>query len=192
MTVADVLSSSGYSCRPLDEDHYLDDFECGHGGSLADWLRLRAPRFHAEDLCRVWILSPEDRNDKVLGFYTLSGHLVEIGSIARRERYNDRDNGSMIGAMGRAPAQLLGKFALDTTCQGKGLSKLLMACSYATYLAGAEQAGSKYLVVEARGARVIEFYESLGFVRSSQVRDGLTSLYRTTTAIRCEMAAILA
>lgn len=192
MSLELLLRGTGFECVPIKPEHFLLDFECGHGGELGDWLRRHAQTYHDENLSRVWILARSSAPETVAGYFTLSSHSVEIGTIARRQRYDDSKNGNEVNRVGRMPAQLLGKFALDQSNQGIGLGVLLMSCAYATYLASADYAGCKYLVAEARKPELVAYYERMGFVASEAVRSGLTSLYRSTSAIRADMSAILA
>lgn len=191
MSLESLLLGTGFECVPINPEHFLLDFECGHDSALGDWLRGHAQTYHSENLCRVWVLARSSTPESVAGYFTLSSHSVEVGAIARRQRYDDPRNGNEVNGVGRMPAQLLGKFALDQNQQGKGLGRLLMSCVYATYLASADHAGCKYLVVEARKPELVTYYQQMGFIASDAVRGGSTSLYRSTSAIRADITAIL-
>lgn len=185
--VVDVLAAKSYSCHRLNVDHLLIDFECGHGDTLADWLARHALPYQQEDLCAVWVMSPLDDDCAVHGYFTLSSHVIALDEINRRDRREDPGNGNRVSSVGRAPAQLLGKFAVDTSRQGSGLATLMMLAAYDHFLASAEHAASKYLVIEAREPKIVSYYERrYGFVRSTR-GDELTSLYRTTAAVRADV-----
>ena len=185
--VVDVLAAQRYACRRLHGDHLLIDFECGHGGALADWLARHALPYQQEDLCAVWVMSPLDDDCAVHGYFTLSSHVIALDEVNRRDRREDPANGNRVNSVGRAPAQLLGKFAVDSNLQGSGLATLMMLAAYDHFLASAEHAASKYLVVEAREPKIVSYYESkYGFVRTTHSRE-LTSLYRTTAAVRADV-----
>jgi len=191
--LADILAQAdaGYTCSPLSHDHFLMDFDCGHDHSLDDWLNKHANTYQDEGLAQVRVLSPLDDPSCVLGYFTLAAHTIETSAIGRRDRHNDAVNGNIVNSLGRLPATLLGKLALDKGCQGKNLGRLLMACVYVEHLEVARHAGCKYLVVEARVPRLVTYYQALGFTRSSGERDGLVSLYKATSAIEAEVAQIL-
>ena len=193
MKLADILAQAdaGYTCSLLTQDHFLMGFDCGHDHGLDDWLNKYANAYQAEGLAQVRVLSPLGDPSSVIGYFTLAAHTIETSAIGRRDRHNDALNGNIVNSLGRLPATLLGKFALDKGCQGKGLGNLLMACVYAEHLEAARHAGCKYLVVEARVPRVVTYYQDLGFTRSSGERDGLVSLYKATSVIKAEMNQIL-
>ena len=47
-------------------------FDAGpRGAALTDWLNDYAAAYHAEGLCKVWILCPIDNPSDVLGYFTL-------------------------------------------------------------------------------------------------------------------------
>jgi len=190
----EVLSATGYSCAPLCQDHVLMDFECGHadsrGRSLADWLRDHGPAYQREKLCQVWILGHDGRTD-VLGYFTLSPHSIASESINRNDRFDDPSDANEVASLPLKPAFLLGKFALDRSVQGGKLGVLLMSCVYAVHLAAAQQTGGNFLVVDAREPELVSYYEKFGFVRSRQVQNGLTSLYRPTSAIQADLDGVL-
>jgi hypothetical protein len=186
-----VLAAKGYSCVPLCGDHFLMDFECGHGGDMAAWLRDHATAYQHEKLSQVWVLTNLSTNS-VRGYFSLSPRSIALESIVRNDRYDDKGNANEVSHLPHIPANLLGKFALDESVQGRDTGVLLMACVYAVHLSSVEQVGGKYLIVEAREPRLVTYYEQrFGFVRSLQARDSLVSLYRPTSIIEADMQAAL-
>lgn len=189
MTFDAVLDGTGYQCAPLSEDHFLMDFQCGHGDSLATWLRDHAKAFQEEKLCQVWILSPAINDSQVLGYFTLSLHSIVPDLIRKADKYVDKRNANEVANVERIPAILLGKFALDESVQGRSLGTALMMCAYAAHLAAVTKAGGKYMIVEAREPELVSYYERFGFVAAS-ANSSLVSLYRPTSAIEADMAAL--
>lgn len=63
------------------------------------------------------------------------------------------------------PAFLLGKFALDISLQGKGLSRLLIADAIFEANKASQVAAARYLVVDALTPNLVDLYEKFGFKR---------------------------
>ena len=186
MTSLETLyEASGLACTPLCEDHFLLDFQCGHGNALAEWLQSKARAYQEENLCQVWVMHPKNEPERVTGYFTLSSHSVTSDVIMRKDRTVNKGNGNEVAAVGRMPAQLLGKFALDVAKQGSGHGQLLMLGVYSKYLEVAHNSGSKFLIVEAREPQLVSYYQDkYGFMVAAGQRDGVTSLYRATAGIQ--------
>jgi hypothetical protein len=63
-------TANEYVCTRLNDDHYLQNFDCGHDSNLTDWLQTKAHAYVEEDLCSVWVLSPARDPEDVAGFFT--------------------------------------------------------------------------------------------------------------------------
>lgn len=107
-----------YSVRKLDEEHYLEFFETttssGEGTELGEWLQTKAREYQKLHRSVVWIMGDADDPEDVIGYFTLSGYQITGGSLRKRLR-------SGIEPSQTHPAHLLGKFALRTEGQGKGM-----------------------------------------------------------------------
>mgnify|MGYP000843746007 FL=1 len=183
MTSVDaLLEQQGYVCEPLSEDHWFMNFDAGpRGAALTDWLNDHAAPYHAEGLCKVWILCPTDNPSDVLGYFTLSAHSVVVSDIGKRDRAVSKDNANRVNNLPSLPAQLLGKFALDESLQGKGLGELLMLAVFDRYLQAEKTIGCKFLIVEAREEALANYYATrYGFRRSKTPQGGLIALYLST------------
>lgn len=187
----ELLGAHGLVCEPLDEDHWLMDFETGRDERLDRWLNDKAHRYQTEDLCRVSILRKEGTPQTIVGYFALAAHSVESEDVARGDRVVDQVNGGMVGAMRAYPASLLGKFALDKEFQGGQMGALMMSCVYEQHLETAERSGVKFLVTEAQNKNLVDYYSGrYGFVAASNGVAGKTPLYKATSGIRLEMNAI--
>lgn len=190
--IVEFLAGLGWRLRRMDSDHYTATFDCGRDEQMTKWFGRTALKWQNEDMCSVWILSPQDNETAVYGFFTLSSHLIIPGNVAKDDRASLAESRSWVnGLKNPFPAQLLGKFALDKDQQGKGLSLPLMLCVYVKHLEAAEVAGAKFLVVDVQEEALVNYYqERFGFIRSSQ--EGAAQMYRPTKAIREDVAKALA
>lgn len=186
------LADAGLQLRKMDDDHFVDFFDCGHDAAMDKWFCETALKWQREDMCAVWVLSPLDQPADPLGFFTLSAHQIIPSNVNKAHKAADASNKSWVNNLQKAfPAQLLGKFALDGSQQGKGLGQVLMLCVYAKHLEAADAAGAKFLVVDVQEDDLVSYYsERYGFVRSGFAGEA-AQMYRPTSVIRQELADIL-
>ncbi len=189
MTSVDaLLEQQGYVCELLGEDHWFMNFDAGpRGAALTDWLNDHAAPYHAEGLCKVWILCPTDNPSDVLGYFTLSAHSVKVGDTGKRDRTVSKHNANRVNNLPSLPAQLLGKFTLDKALHGKGIGELLMLAVFDHYLQAEKTIGCKFLIVEAREEALADYYAKRhGFRRNKTPQGGLTALYLSTANLRLQ------
>ena len=156
-----------YSVRKLDEEHYLGFFETttssGEGTELGDWLQTKAREYQKLHRSVVWIMGDADDPEDVTGYFTLSGYQITGESLTKRLR-------SGIGLSQTHPAHLVGKFALRTDGQGKGIGELLMLEVFRKYRDVADISGSRFLCLHVQNKELEKYYHGrYGF---STVSDG--------------------
>lgn len=111
----------------------------------------------------MWIMGDADDPEDVIGYFTLSGYQITGESLTKRLR-------SGIGLSQTHPAHLLGKFALRTDDQGKGMGELLMLEVFRKYRDVVGISGSRFLCLHVRNKELEKYYdERYGF---STVSDG--------------------
>lgn len=141
--------------RPIGASDDTSDFDCGEP-SLNAYLAERALTNHLADLARCYVCIDRDTST-VLGYYTLSAVAVERSNLSARVRRN---------APSPVPAVLLGRLAIATHAQGRGLGRLLVRDAVLSTLAAAHRIGVRILLVHALHEAAAHFYETLGFRRS--------------------------
>jgi predicted N-acetyltransferase YhbS len=139
--------------RPIHPEDNLTGFDCGNP-ILNDWLRERAVRSEAARDARTYVVIAEGGN--VVGYYCLSAFSVARAStgggwLARN-------------APDPVPAVLLGRLAVDATCQGSGLGASLLADAIDNAARVAELIGARALVVDAIDDAAYRFYEHHEFI----------------------------
>lgn len=134
----------------LTGQHDLSSFDCGEE-TLNVWLRKRALSNHKQGASKTYVICEKNR---VIGFYSLATGVVSstkaVGSIKR----NMPDPIPMI---------LLGRLAVDQTCQGKGLGQALLKDAILRTLQAADIVGIRGLFVHAISDEAKRFYENNGF-----------------------------
>lgn len=167
-----------YSVRKLDEEHYLEFFETttssGEGTELGEWLQSKAREYQKLHRSVVWIMGDADDPGDVIGYFTLSGYQITGDSLTKRLR-------SGIGLSQTHPAHLLGKFALRTDDQGKGMGELLMLEVFRKYCDVASISGSRFLCLHVQNQQLEEYYDGrYGFSTVSD-RNGYPKLMVIST-----------
>ena len=138
---------------PLNEGHILDQFECGEP-ALDDWLRRRALANQASDASRTFVTC---RGARVVGYYALAAGSITSSEAPGRLRRNMPDP---------IPVMVLGRLAVDSREQRKGLGALLLRDAVERTRRLASEMGMAGIVVHAISAEAKRFYQHWGFVES--------------------------
>jgi ribosomal protein S18 acetylase RimI-like enzyme len=146
---------TGYRIRPLDAAVGAGDFRCGQQ-PLDDYIRRFASQDVRRNVARVFVATPDSEPQRLAGYFTLSAGSVACSELppawARKlPRYP-------------VPIALIGRLAVDTSFQGRGLGSILLvdACRKVAH-AGAVLAVAG-IVVDAKNAAAEAFYRHLGFI----------------------------
>jgi GNAT superfamily N-acetyltransferase len=155
----------------LGRQHDRTTFGCGQP-LLDDWLKLRAGQYEKKNLARTYVaVRPGDT--AVRGYYAISSHRVAFEALP-----DDQAKG-----LPRidVPVILLGRLAVDRSCQGQGLGALLLidALRRAQFLA--DRIGIRALEVDAIDDAARDFYQRFGF---TPLADAPRHLYLPLQAIR--------
>lgn len=189
--LSEFLAGKGLQLRRMDDNHYVEFFDCGRDDNMTKWFCTLARKWQDEDMCAVWVASPLDNDAEALGFFTLSAHQIIPGNVVKGDKASHSVNRSWIhGLTHPYPAQLLGKFALDRSRQGTGLGALMMLSVYAKHVEAADVSGAKFLVLDVRDDQLVAYYQRrYGFVRSGLPGE-MAQMYRPTSVIRRELREV--
>jgi predicted N-acetyltransferase YhbS len=138
--------------EPLNENHILDQFDCGKHESLTTWLKRHALVSQAARSSRTFVVH---RAGHVVGYYALAA------SSVRREDASSR------AAKGQPahpiPVILLARLAVDKSEQGRGLGSALLKDALQGCLRAAEAIGVRAVLVHAIDEEAKNFYRRFGF-----------------------------
>lgn len=151
-TVADL---SGRLTPPekLSANHDLTQFSCGEP-SLDHWLRNRALQNDKSDASRTYVVCT---GRCVVGYYAIAAGAVAHTEAATRVKRNMPDP---------VPVILIGRLAVDSRFQGRGLGADLLRDAVLRILQAAEIAGIRAILVNAISMNAKRFYEKYGFISS--------------------------
>lgn len=139
--------------QPIDETHHIDAFDCGVP-VLDHWLKRRARANQASGASRSYVVC---ENQRVVAYYALASGAVEIESATGRLRRNMPDP---------VPVAVLGRLAIETSFQGRGLGRAAMRDAARRVLHAADVIGIRGMLVHALSPEAEAFYRAVGFEAS--------------------------
>lgn len=134
----------------LGTDHIVEDFDCGTA-VLNEWLQTKALHNQHAGSSRTWVVLD---GRLVVAFYTSSTAVLMRRHATKRAARNQPDP---------LPAVLLGRLAVDTKYQGRGLAAALLKHFVLKSLEVAELTGVRLLLVHAKNDTARRFYVRHGF-----------------------------
>lgn len=150
--------TKGLRVEPLDGKlHDRASFTCGVE-SLDAYLKTQASQDVRRKANAVFVLVGRDEPRRVLGYFTLCASALAPGAIPDAARKH----------LPRYPlvsATLIGRLAVATSHQGRGLGPALLVRALRKACESAAVVGSSMVVVDALDERAVSFYSAHGFVR---------------------------
>lgn len=137
----------------LSERHQLDNFSSGEV-SLDEWLKRRARANQLSDSSRTFVVAD---GDAVIGYYCLAAGAIGRDDAPRALRRNRPDP---------IPVMVLGRLAIHSDHQQKGIGTALLRDAITRTLLAAEHVGVSALLVHALSLDAKRFYLSRGFIES--------------------------
>lgn len=142
--------------RPIQEDDAVKDFSCGKP-PLDDFLKQRAFKNEGK-ASRTYVVcsATGEHAGSVAAYYSLAAGAVaheNAPAWAKRNMPNP------------IPVFVLGRLAVDSAHQGKGLGKALLKEAIQRTLEASRTIGARALVVHAVDDEAIGYYASWGFRR---------------------------
>lgn len=137
----------------LTETHELDLFQCGNI-TLDEWLRRRARANQVSGASRTYVVADAMR---VVGYYCLASGALDQAEAPSAIRRNMPDP---------IPMAVLGRLAIDSNWQGKGIGVALLQDAVARTAQAAAIMGIRGILVHAISNEAKAFYERYGFQAS--------------------------
>jgi len=144
-----------YSIRPLDASACTVGFNCGEP-ALDEYLKRYATQDVKRGVARVFVASPSEQAETVMGYYTLSAASIAADTLPEKWRKK----------LPRypVPAALLGRLAVSQQAQGQGLGSVLLADACKRVAAVREILAVAAIVVDAKSPDIAAFYQHFGFI----------------------------
>ncbi len=145
-----------YSIRPFEKVAGVASFRCGQA-PLDEYILRYASQDLKRNVARVFIATPADDHDKLAGFFTLSVGGVSCAVLPE----------SLVKKLPRypVPVALIGRLAVDSSFQGKGLGSILLVDACRKVAQASSTLAVAGIVVEAKDAAAVAFYRHFGFLK---------------------------
>ena len=136
--------------EPLNPHHDLESFASGEE-SLDRWLKRRALKNQATGASRTFVACEGRR---VVAYYALASSAVTADATPGRFRRNMPDP---------IPVVVLGRLAVDTSWQGRGIGRALVRDAALRVMQAASVIGVRGMLVHALSSEAKNFYVRIGF-----------------------------
>lgn len=140
----------------LTRRHDRAAFDCGVA-ALNDYLRRYARQNHESGGAKTFVAGAVDSPNTVLGYYTISPGAIDFADVPEAAKRG----------LGRyeVPVFRLGRLAVSTSEQGRGLGGELLMAAGERALAVAEVVGGVALAIDAKDDAAALWYERFGALR---------------------------
>lgn len=144
-----------YRVESLSQDHDRSHFSCGNP-QLDEYLRKFVNQDRKRYATAAYVLVRQG-DPTVCGYYTLSSLSIDPGELPE-------ETIKQLPRYPAIPATLLGRLALDQSCQGEGLGEFLLMHALKLSLSQADKVGAAAVVVDAINDAASRFYQHFGFI----------------------------
>ncbi len=141
-------------CVPITDEDAASDFDCGVP-ALNTYFHKRAISNDRRGLGKTYVLRGPAAGPSVLGFYTLSMADVETATLPRKHRSNVPTH--------PLPVALIGRLARDLRVKGQSVGETLLVDAFRRILPAASTLGCFGVIVDAKDADGVAFYQRYGF-----------------------------
>lgn len=142
--------------QALAGDHDRQGFDCGRQ-ELNDWLRQVARQHQDKGLSKTFVAIREEAPTRICGYYALT--LAELEPRHLPETWRKK-------LPRRIPGVRLGRLAVDSQYQGKGLGELLLINALTRAQRIYAEAGGIGLFVDALDEQAAGYYRNFGFTET--------------------------
>lgn len=142
--------------EPLQKYHVRAPFKCGHL-ALDRYLQQQARQDAQSQVAAVFVAVAPPAATQVLAYYSLSASSIDAAELPS-------DMAKKLPRYPFLPVTLLGRLALDQSCQGQGLGQFLLLDALYKSLQAATTIAAVAVVVDAKDAAASAFYQHYGFM----------------------------
>jgi GNAT superfamily N-acetyltransferase len=137
--------------------HERNNFSCGKI-SLDNYFQKQASQDVKRKLSACFVLVDKS-SDKISGYYTLSSNSISNSQIP--ESFKRRLPPSYLSI----PTILLGRLAISSKYQGKGIGKLLLVDALKRCFDTSDSIGAFAVIVDPLDYEAEQFYDKYGFIK---------------------------
>jgi len=141
----------------LNSKHRRKEFSCGKE-MLDNYLLKQANQDIKRKLSACFVLK-DDETNLIKGYYTLSNNSIPQNLVPPKLQKKLPKSYTLI------PTTLLGRLAIDTRFQGKGIGKLLLIDALKRSYEISKSIGSFAVIVDPIDKESEKFYDKFGFIK---------------------------
>jgi len=143
-----------YIIQPLQKWHDRSDFDCGNH-FLNEYLQHFARQNHNKGIARAFVMVPEDIENPVVGYYTLSAGSLSFKQIPQKIQK----------ALPKYPVPIarIGELAVSKNLQGQGIGAALLLSAFNRIVHASEAMAVWAVVVDPIDQQALTFYQKFGF-----------------------------
>lgn len=150
-------SGKEFRVQVLTRDHDRDQFSCGVP-SLDTYLKTQATQDMRRKANAVFVMIRPDAPSRIVGYFTLCAFGIEFGEVPESAK-------KYLPRYPLVSATLIGRLAVNSSEQGQGIGRKLLASALQKAYENADVVGSSMVVVDALDERAAEFYSAHGSIR---------------------------
>jgi len=143
--------------EPLTAKHDISTFRNGKHDILDEWLRNRA--LASEGLsARTYVICAAEKPSRVVGYHAISTAIEQRVALPNAKLRR--------GMPEQVPLLLIGRLAIDSAYQGRGVGTALLSDALRRCLAASDIIGARGVVAHAIDDDAVHFYQRRGFLLS--------------------------
>lgn len=139
----------------IEKKHKRSEFNCGYP-ELNQYLSRYARQNHLKGVNRAFVATSVATPLKIDGYYTISSGTIDFVSFPESARKNLPNY--------PIPAALIGRLAVDLSCQGQGLGQELLVDALQRIVQASQQLGIYAVRVDAIDEKAKQFYLKYEFI----------------------------
>jgi predicted GNAT family N-acyltransferase len=149
--------------EPLGDSHDRAAFSCG-SPPLDTYLQKQAGQDIKKNLAAVFICTADGKT--IAGYYTLSAYSVRLDALPE-------EIARKLTRHSEVPATLIGRLARSSELRGTGLGEILLMDALKRSVDNIRELGSWAVIVDAKDADAVVFYQKYGFMEIPQTPNRL-------------------
>ena len=164
-----------WAIEVLEKKHDRSSFECGES-ALNTYLKNFSMQHAKKNISKTFVLISTESSEHIIGFYTLSMGSIMHEHLSLQERKKLPNY--------PIPIARIGRLAIDTGAQGKGLGEELLKNALHRCVKLSKEIGLYGVVVDAKHEQAKNFYLKFGFCELNE--QSLTLYLPMSTIKQCQ------
>ena len=140
---------------PIEKKHKRFEFDCGNR-ELNQYLSRYARQNHLKGINKAFVATKFATPIKIDGYYTISSSTIAFASFPESERQRIPNY--------PIPCALIGRLAVDVSCQGQGLGGELLVDALIRIVKVSQEIGIYAVRVDAIDEKAKQFYLKYEFI----------------------------